>query len=122
IGDLIGTNLQKCLQVIHRRLTNELTRLAAVRAIHIIAVSPLALDRNDFLSAGSCELATFLSKSDRILRLATLRCLYTIWSKHLQAIGSDCLDTILTLVPKMLITEQDLQTAQVSSVPTFILY
>ncbi|TPP67395.1 hypothetical protein FGIG_02021, partial [Fasciola gigantica] len=114
VGDLIGTHLQKCLQVIHRRLTNELTRLAAVRAIHIIAVSPFALERNDFLSAAARELATFLSKSDRILRLATLRCLYSIWSKHPQTIGSDCLNTVLTLVPKMLITEQDLQTAQMA--------
>ncbi|CAL8068437.1 unnamed protein product [Calicophoron daubneyi] len=114
IGDLLSSNLNSCLDVICKRLMNELTRLSAVRAIHIIAVSPLKLPLDNFLPSASDTIATFLSKSDRILRLSTLRCLYTIWLKHPQLVGPNCLQVVLSLIPKLLISEQDLQTAQLA--------
>ncbi|KAG5441081.1 Cullin-associated NEDD8-dissociated protein 1 [Clonorchis sinensis] len=108
LGDLIGADrLEQCLEVLYRRLTNELTRLTTVRAIHIISVSPFTLNLRQFLPKASDELATFLSKNDRLLRLATLRCLYTIWSKHPGLVGPHCLDTVFEVLPKLLTSEQD---------------
>ncbi|KAF5404768.1 Cullin-associated NEDD8-dissociated protein 1 [Paragonimus heterotremus] len=112
VGDLIGPSLDKCLEVIYCRLKSELTRLSAVRAIHIIAISKIPLKLDTFLPRASDELATLLSQSDRVLRLTTVRCLYTIWCKHPQLVGAKCLNTVLDLVPRLLSSEQDLQTAQ----------
>lgn len=44
IGYMIESNINDCLDLIYRRLTNELTRLAAVRAIQIIASYVLCTD------------------------------------------------------------------------------
>ncbi|CAH8621842.1 unnamed protein product [Schistosoma bovis] len=102
------------IDLIYRRLTNELTRLAAVRAIQIIASSPLQLDLSKFLPGSSHELGTFLSKNDRNLRMITLRCLYTILLKYPNSLDDNCIMTILNLMPKLLITEHDLQTTQLA--------
>ncbi|OON17662.1 HEAT repeat protein, partial [Opisthorchis viverrini] len=105
LGDLIGADrLEQCLEVLYRRLTNELTRLTTVRAIHIISVSPFTLNLRQFLPKASDELVTFLST---FLRLATLRCLYPIWSKHPGLVGPHCLDTVFEVLPKLLTSEQD---------------
>ncbi|CAH8633222.1 unnamed protein product [Heterobilharzia americana] len=114
IGDLITSKVDDCLDVLYRRLKNELTRLSAVRAIQIVASSPLRLDLSKFLPASSDELATFLSKNDRTLRMTTLRCLYTILLKYPNCVGQNCLMTILNLMPKLLINEHDLQTTQLA--------
>ncbi|CAH8652931.1 unnamed protein product [Dicrocoelium dendriticum] len=114
LGDLIGDDLNKSLDVIHRRLNNELTRLSAVRAVHIITVSNHPLNLEVFLPRASDDLATFLSQSDRILRLAALRCLYTVWFKYPRLIGPKCLETVLDLLPRFLVSEQDLQGAQLA--------
>ncbi|CAH8596961.1 unnamed protein product [Schistosoma mattheei] len=114
IGYMVESNINDCLDLIYRRLTNELTRLAAVRAIQIIASSPLQLDLSKFLPGSSHELGTFLSKNDRNLRMITLRCLYTILLKYPNSLDDNCIMTILNLMPKLLITEHDLQTTQLA--------
>ncbi|KAH9579592.1 Cullin-associated NEDD8-dissociated protein 1 [Schistosoma haematobium] len=114
IGYMVESNINDCLDLIYRRLTNELTRLAAVRAIQIIASSPLQLDLLKFLPGSSHELGTFLSKNDRNLRMITLRCLYTILLKYPNSLDDNCIMTILNLMPKLLITEHDLQTSQLA--------
>ncbi|CAH8636247.1 unnamed protein product [Schistosoma haematobium] len=114
IGYMVESNINDCLDLIYRRLTNELTRLAAVRAIQIIASSPLQLDLLKFLPGSSHELGTFLSKNDRNLRMITLRCLYTILLKYPNSLDDNCIMTILNLMPKLLITEHDLQTTQLA--------
>lgn len=114
IGYMVESNINDCLDLIYRRLTNELTRLAAVRAIQIIASSPLQLDLSKFLPGSSHELGTFLSKNDRNLRMITLRCLYTILLKYPNSLDNNCIMNILNLMPKLLITEHDLQTTQLA--------
>ncbi|CAH8555100.1 unnamed protein product [Schistosoma turkestanicum] len=114
IGYMVQANIDDCLDLIYRRLTNELTRLAAVRAIQIIASSPLQLNLSKFLSMSSHELGTFLSKNDRTLRMTTLRCLYTILLKYPNSLEENCIMTTLNLMPKLLITEHDLQTTQLA--------
>ncbi|TNN08988.1 Cullin-associated NEDD8-dissociated protein isoform 1 [Schistosoma japonicum] len=114
IGNLVSSKLDDCLDLLYRRLKNELTRLAAVRAIQIITSSPLRLDLSKFLPPSSEELATFLSKNDRTLRMTTLRCLYTILLKYPNSVGQNCLKNILNLMPKLLISEHDLQTTQLA--------
>ncbi|VDO96624.1 unnamed protein product [Schistosoma mattheei] len=48
------------------------------------------------------------------MRMITLRCLYTILLKYPNSLDDNCIMTILNLMPKLLITEHDLQTTQLA--------
>ena len=54
------------------RLKNEITRLTAVKALAVVAHSPLQLPLSAALAPALSELTSFLRKANRPLRQATL--------------------------------------------------
>ncbi|CAH8648675.1 unnamed protein product [Schistosoma rodhaini] len=119
---ILCTNLkslggEKYAQVLFTPLFNQLKatdRDLELKEKAITVTSPLQLDLSKFLPGSSHELGTFLSKNDRNLRMITLRCLYTILLKYPNSLDNNCIMNILNLMPKLLITEHDLQTTQLA--------
>lgn len=55
MGDVLNAELAVCLPIFLERLRNEVTRLSAVKALIMIAGSPLRVDLTPILvSLGSC--------------------------------------------------------------------
>jgi cullin-associated NEDD8-dissociated protein 1 len=69
------------LQILQERLTNEITRLAAVKAFETIASSTHSIDLSNVMAAVLKELATFLRKSNRQLRQASVSTLRILIQK-----------------------------------------
>lgn len=69
------------LSFLVERLGNEITRLTAVRALGTIARSPLPLDLTPLLPQTLSELTSFLRKTNRQLRLASLHALTALVSR-----------------------------------------
>uniref|UniRef100_A0A8C5TUC9 Cullin associated and neddylation dissociated 1 n=1 Tax=Malurus cyaneus samueli TaxID=2593467 RepID=A0A8C5TUC9_9PASS len=75
LGDSLGTDLPSTLQIFLERLKNEITRLTTVKAMTLIAGSPLKIDLRPILGEGVPILASFLRKNQRALKLGTLSAL-----------------------------------------------
>ncbi|KAH3897079.1 hypothetical protein DPMN_021263 [Dreissena polymorpha] len=75
LGDQLTTELRDCLPIFLDRLKNEITRLTTVKALTMIASSPLKIDLRAILTEGIPILASFLRKNQRALKLSTLACL-----------------------------------------------
>ncbi|KAG8530485.1 uncharacterized protein KY384_004988 [Bacidia gigantensis] len=77
---LAADKRSNALDILHDRLNNETTRLSAVKAIEIVAVS--ATDKNDlppsWIESVSLELGAQLRKADRDLRGASLAALRSL--------------------------------------------
>ncbi|PRW59351.1 cullin-associated NEDD8-dissociated 1 isoform B [Chlorella sorokiniana] len=81
LGDALGADVAQVLRVLLDRLKNEVTRLAAVKALATIARSPLNIDLSSVLAPALAELTTFLRKANRQLRQAALTALEAIVRK-----------------------------------------
>ena len=82
LGDAMGADLPRCLKLLLDRLKNEITRLAAVKAIGAVATSELNPPMGESAAAATVELAGFLRKTNRPLRQASLFALDALVSKH----------------------------------------
>ena len=74
-GDSLTSELPTCLPIYLDRLKNEITRLTAVKALIMIAGSPLRIDLSLLLNEAMPLMAGFLRKNHRGLKLSTLTCL-----------------------------------------------
>eukprot|EP00164_Ancoracysta_twista_P000655 GFYU01000869.1.p1 GENE.GFYU01000869.1~~GFYU01000869.1.p1 ORF type:complete len:1276 (-),score=480.86 GFYU01000869.1:86-3913(-) len=72
LGDKLGDRVAECLDVLHQRLANEITRLVAVKTFATIAASPLKINMGAVTAGTTSEIASFLKKSNRPLRQASL--------------------------------------------------
>ena len=81
LGDAMGADLPRCLKLLLDRLKNEITRLAAVKAIGAVATSELNPPMGESAAAATVELAGFLRKTNRPLRQASLFALDALVSK-----------------------------------------
>eukprot|EP01119_Soliformovum_irregulare_P025203 TRINITY_DN9265_c1_g3_i1.p1 TRINITY_DN9265_c1_g3~~TRINITY_DN9265_c1_g3_i1.p1 ORF type:complete len:1236 (-),score=487.10 TRINITY_DN9265_c1_g3_i1:55-3762(-) len=77
-GNELGSELQGVLKVLVERLSNEITRLTAVKAFETIASSPLHVDLSAVLPDVVRELASFLRKANRQLKQSSLTALGAI--------------------------------------------
>jgi hypothetical protein len=77
----LAISIPQVLRVLLDRLKNEVTRLAAVKALATIARSPLNIDLSSVLAPALAELTTFLRKANRQLRQAALTALEAIVRK-----------------------------------------
>lgn len=60
VGNEIANELPSCYKILQDRLANEITRLTAVKALALIAQSPLKLDLSSILSASINQITSFL--------------------------------------------------------------
>ncbi|XP_053530044.1 cullin-associated NEDD8-dissociated protein 2 [Ictalurus punctatus] len=113
LGDQLGGDLQPTLQIFLERLKNEITRLTAVKALSIIATSPLKVDIRPILTEGIPILGSFLRKNQRALKLNTLTALNIIVTNYSDSFKPALIESVLNELPA-LIQESDMHVSQVA--------
>lgn len=113
MGDTLGPELATCLPIFLDRLKNEITRLTAVKAVTMIAGSPLKINLSPILADCVPILASFLRKNHRALRLGTLQCLDVLVEHYGVAMSPNMFADILKELGN-LISENDLHVSQLS--------
>lgn len=112
LGDYLLEKNSVCLPIFLDRLKNEITRLTTVRALKMIAASPLNIELfiiNDAIPI----LGSFLHKNQRVLKLLTLSLLDTLVQNYSSAIDTSLLCNLVNEVPPLL-NESDLHIAQLT--------
>ncbi|KAM6301080.1 cullin-associated NEDD8-dissociated protein 1-like [Aegotheles albertisi] len=115
LGDYLSTDLQPTLKIFLERLKNEITRLTTVKALTLIASSPLKIDLRPILAEGFPILASFLRKNQRALKLSTLTALDILVRNYSDGLKPAMIESVLTELPA-LITENDMHVSQVAIV------
>lgn len=105
--------LPVCLPLLLERLKNEITRLTTVRALTVIGQSPLKIPLASILPSVVADLAEFLRKNQRALRISTLQLLDTLNTNYQTSITAPMSRKVLAELPA-LIVETDLQIAQMT--------
>ncbi|CAL1532474.1 unnamed protein product [Lymnaea stagnalis] len=113
LGDCLQAELKECLPIFLERLKNEITRLTTVKALTLIAQSPLNIDIRFILEEGFPILASFLRKNQRALKLSTLQCLDVVVKNYGGAVTSNMLSDVMKEMPP-LINENDLHISQLT--------
>ncbi|KAK1189026.1 CAND1 protein, partial [Pygoscelis papua] len=115
LGDHLSTDLQPTLKIFLERLKNEITRLTTVKALTLIASSPLKINLRPILGEGFPILASFLRKNQRALKLSTLTALDILMKNYSDSLQPAMIESVLTELPA-LITENDMHVSQVAIV------
>lgn len=115
MGDVLQTELVTCLPLFMERLRNEVTRLSSVRALTMIAASPLRVNLGPIMGDVIPVLGTFLRKNQRALKLNSLTLLDTIVKNYSIYIDPVLLRGAIAEVQPLL-SECDLHVAQLSLV------
>lgn len=113
LGDHLSTDLQPTLKIFLERLKNEITRLTTVKALTLIASSPLKIDLRPILGEGFPILASFLRKNQRALKLSTLTALDILVKNYSDSLKPAMIESVLAELPA-LITENDMHVSQVA--------
>lgn len=113
LGDRLGDDLEPTLLLLLDRLRNEITRLPAVKALTLVAVSPLRLDLQPILAEALPILASFLRKNQRALRLATLAALDALAQSQGLGLPPPAVRSVLAELPA-LVSENDMHVAQLA--------
>ncbi|XP_055115364.2 cullin-associated NEDD8-dissociated protein 2 isoform X4 [Symphalangus syndactylus] len=113
LGDRLGDDLEPTLLLLLDRLRNEITRLPAVKALTLVAVSPLQLDLQPILAEALPILASFLRKNQRALRLATLAALDALAQSQGLSLPPSALQAVLAELPA-LVNESDMHVAHLA--------
>uniref|UniRef100_A0A2R8Z8C1 Cullin associated and neddylation dissociated 2 (putative) n=1 Tax=Pan paniscus TaxID=9597 RepID=A0A2R8Z8C1_PANPA len=113
LGDRLGDDLEPTLLLLLDRLRNEITRLPAIKALTLVAVSPLQLDLQPILAEALRILASFLRKNQRALRLATLAALDALAQSQGLSLPPSAVQAVLAELPA-LVNESDMHVAQLA--------
>ncbi|XP_004395704.1 PREDICTED: cullin-associated NEDD8-dissociated protein 2 isoform X3 [Odobenus rosmarus divergens] len=113
LGDRLGDDLGPSLLLLLDRLRNEITRLPAVKALTLVAVSPLRLDLQPVVAEALPILASFLRKNQRALRLATLAALDALAQSQGLSLPPAAVQAVLAELPA-LVSESDMHVAQLA--------
>lgn len=113
LGDILKNELIACLPIFLDRLKNEVTRLSAVKALIMIASSPLRIDLTPILQEIIPILGSFLRKNHRALRIQSLQLLNTIVENYSALYNPQLLQTAINEINPLL-SDSDLHIAQLS--------
>ncbi|XP_068838714.1 cullin-associated NEDD8-dissociated protein 2 isoform X3 [Capricornis sumatraensis] len=113
LGDRLGDDLEPSLLLLLDRLRNEITRLSAVKALTLVAVSPLKISLQPILAEALPILASFLRKNQRALRLATLAALAALAQSQGPGLPPPAVRAVLAELPA-LVSESDMHVAQLA--------
>merc|ERR1712226_829745 len=113
LGDYLNDKMKDCLPIFLDRLKNEITRLTAVKALIRIAASELHIDLSPILGSALPNLASFLRKNQRALKLSTLALLDKLVKNYTSALTPESLKPVLIELPP-LVSEADLHIAQLT--------
>ncbi|KPP62663.1 cullin-associated NEDD8-dissociated protein 1-like [Scleropages formosus] len=113
LGDSLGADLPSTLHIFLERLKNEITRLTTVKALTLIASSPLKIDLRPILGEAVPILASFLRKNQRALKLSTLAALDILVKNYSDSVTPAMIDAVLAELPP-LISESDMHVSQMA--------
>ncbi|TNN40104.1 Cullin-associated NEDD8-dissociated protein 1 [Liparis tanakae] len=113
LGDRLPDELPGTLLIFLERLKNEITRLTTVKALTLIAGSPLKVDLRPVLPDAVPILASFLRKNQRALKLCTLAALDILLRNYSSAVTPVMVDAVLAELPP-LISESDMHVSQMA--------
>uniref|UniRef100_A0A669CBB5 Cullin-associated and neddylation-dissociated 1 n=1 Tax=Oreochromis niloticus TaxID=8128 RepID=A0A669CBB5_ORENI len=113
LGDHLPAELPGTLLIFLERLKNEITRLTTVKALTLIAGSPLKIDLRPVLPDAVPILASFLRKNQRALKLCTLAALDILLRNYSSAVTPVMVDAVLAELPP-LISESDMHVSQMA--------
>uniref|UniRef100_A0A7N6AH07 TATA-binding protein interacting (TIP20) domain-containing protein n=1 Tax=Anabas testudineus TaxID=64144 RepID=A0A7N6AH07_ANATE len=113
LGDRLPAELPGTLLIFLERLKNEITRLTTVKALTLIAGSPLKIDLRPVLPDAVPILASFLRKNQRALKLCTLAALDILLRNYNSAVTPVMVDAVLAELPP-LISESDMHVSQMA--------
>lgn len=113
MGDYLTAELPSCLPIFLDRLRNEITRLTTVKALIMVAGSPIQSLDLSLLLNDMPLMATFLRKNHRGLKLSTLSCLDVFIQNYGGVMLSAHFEAILNELPA-LISEGDLHVSQLA--------
>lgn len=113
LGDSLGPDLPGTLLIFLERLKNEITRLTTVKALTLIAGSPLRIDLRPVLAEAVPILASFLRKNQRALKLGTLAALDILVQSYSDSVTPAMIDAVLAELPA-LISESDMHVSQMA--------
>uniref|UniRef100_A0AAQ5YP93 TATA-binding protein interacting (TIP20) domain-containing protein n=1 Tax=Amphiprion ocellaris TaxID=80972 RepID=A0AAQ5YP93_AMPOC len=111
--DRLPNELPGTLLIFLERLKNEITRLTTVKALTLIAGSPLKIDLRPVLPDAVPILASFLRKNQRALKLCTLAALDILLRNYSSAVTPVMVDAVLAELPP-LISESDMHVSQMA--------
>lgn len=115
MGDVLQPELGVCLPIFMERLRNDVTRLSSVKALTMIAASPLRVNLSPIMEDVVPALGSFLRKNQRALKLHSLTLLDTLIINYSHFISPPLLQLAITEVP-LLVSDSDLHVAQLSLV------
>lgn len=115
MGDFLKAELNTCLPIFLERLRNEVTRLSSVKALTMIAASPLRVDLTPILNEVIPLLGHFLRKNQRALKLNSLTLLNTLVNHYSHTFSPQLLQTAIAEIQPLL-SDSDLHVAQLSLV------
>lgn len=121
LGDACAEALPGTMPVLLERLRNEITRITAVKTFALLAAAKLdaklssPLNGSTVLQAVVAELASFLRKSNKPLRQASLSALEVIVTHHSASLRPADYDEILSQMPPLL-SDADLHVAHLALV------
>uniref|UniRef100_A0A671QXU5 Cullin-associated NEDD8-dissociated protein 1-like n=1 Tax=Sinocyclocheilus anshuiensis TaxID=1608454 RepID=A0A671QXU5_9TELE len=95
LGDSLGADLPGTLLIFLERLKNEITRLTTVKALTLIAGSPLKINLRPILGEAVPILASFLRKNQRALKLSTLAALDILVKNYSDSVTPAMIDAVL---------------------------
>ncbi|TRY55996.1 hypothetical protein DNTS_026860 [Danionella cerebrum] len=113
LGDSLGADLPGTLHIFLERLKNEITRLTTVKALTLIAGSPLKINLRPVLGEAVPILASFLRKNQRALKLGTLAALDILVKNYSDSVTPAMIDAVLAELPP-LINESDMHVSQMA--------
>uniref|UniRef100_A0A673HBX6 Cullin-associated NEDD8-dissociated protein 1-like n=1 Tax=Sinocyclocheilus rhinocerous TaxID=307959 RepID=A0A673HBX6_9TELE len=113
LGDSLGADLPGTLLIFLERLKNEITRLTTVKALTLIAGSPLKINLRPILGEAVPILASFLRKNQRALKLSTLAALDILVKNYSDSVTPAMIDAVLAELPP-LINESDMHVSQMA--------
>ncbi|KAL7044413.1 hypothetical protein ACKWTF_001908 [Chironomus riparius] len=116
MGDALNAELLTCLPLFMERLLNEVTRLSSVKALTMIAASPLCINLTPILNEVIPALGSFLRKNQRALKLNSLALLETLVNNYANCFEPVSLLQMAIAELPSLLNETDLHVAQLSLV------
>lgn len=113
MGDALKPNLVLCMKSFLESFRNENKQISAVKALSMIAASPLRVDLISILGEVIPVLGSLLRKNQRLLKVNTLSLLDTLVNKYHANMNPSMLQTAICGTP-LLISEIDLHTTKMT--------
>jgi cullin-associated NEDD8-dissociated protein 1 len=95
LSDQLPTQVPQILALLMDKLRNEITRMPTLKALALIATSPLSVDLSPILASAVSELSQFLRQQSRPLKLTTLETLLALVQSNSGRMTPDLFELVL---------------------------